>query len=164
MYLHEEQIKEFHSEQELSGTLGVAFAYSWMLPESPCKQRIPIKCRLLLESHHYFPFCLLWRSWSFPPTANWSQVIKSALELSEKLSVLVGNFHVWWSEMLRKQPLISGQTMPKNLANGPPSVQRIDGNNWTCRLAPELLVWLLGVNANLFFSSFSPGAPILWFN
>lgn len=63
--------------------------------------------------------------------------------------------------MLGKEPLISGQTMPKNLANGPPSVQRIDGGNCTCRLDPQLLVWLLGVNANLFFSSFNPGAPIL---
>lgn len=63
--------------------------------------------------------------------------------------------------MLRRQPLISGQTIPKNLANGPPSVQRIDGNNCTSRLNQELLVWLLGVNANLFFSSFNPRAPIL---
>lgn len=52
--------------------------------------------------------------------------------------------------------LISGQTMRKNLANGPPSVRRIEGAGLR---PPDGLGLVLGVNANLFFSSFSPGAP-----
>lgn len=56
VYLHEDQIKEFHPEQELRGALGVAFAYSRMLPRVRANRGSPSNAVWSWNHTIHFPY------------------------------------------------------------------------------------------------------------